>query len=356
MRKRINIVIPIIICMFILFSCENDIKENNGTSGEQIISTEEIAKTKAGQKNCLQDIENTKQNVTYEISDAEVTIGYEGEPFTKSVFKTGGEMVYIHGIKEDGSYFLGNMKKEEKILKELSIEVPENMRIINMAVDFYEDCHILWTSVDEIELDGHKVSQMTFEKSLITKVNKEGNTEFTVDISEIIKEKVIRPFCFNIDKDGNYYLENNSDIYEIIKIDSNGNTSFCFSCEGNIEVIGNGKSGAVYCIYTNEKGEELLGKLQENEIVFCDVILPEANAKYSEICRGTDTELILYNKENGVYIYDLNRESVEQRKKGNDLPVYGEEVSGYGVLGDGRLCLMTQNKTGTFFYYIPIGK
>lgn len=357
MKNRLKVFIQITMLLCVLTACgttaENskDIQKKQETTEVTAyvneVETEELE---------LNSDTDTRQDVSYEVSDVEEMVYYEGEVFKKSVFKTGGNLLYICGIKEDGNYFLGVMEKEEKVLNEIPVEMPENMRIINMAVDIYGDCHILWSSVEEIELDGMKASQMTFEKSVITKVNKEGNIEYTIDISEIINEKLIRPFCFTVDKDGNYYFENNNDENEIIKICRDRSTDACIFCKGEIEAIGNGKSGMVYCIYVNENEEEVIGRIEGNEVVPCDVILPSSEARYSNIDSGTDTELLIYNKMSGVYTYDLSVNAVEQRVAGNEMPLYGQDVSGYGFLGDGRLCLLEQNETDTIFYYIPAGK
>ena len=328
MNKKLRNLCGVLAVSFSMAACGSNEVENETIPEEQ---TEVIAEV----QNMETQIDSTSI-ATYDVSDEEATIYYEGETFIKSVFEVGGEQLYIHGIKGDGTYFLGNMNKEEKSLKELPLIMPEDMRIINMAVDTYGDCHMLSTSVEEIDLDGMKASQMTFEKSVITKVNKEGNTEYTIDISEIISEKNIRPFCFTVDQDGNYYLENNNETNEIIKICPDGSVGSRIPCEGEVEAIGNGKSGKIYCMYINENGEEVLGRLEENEVVSCNVTLPSAEARYSNIGIGTDTELLMYNKISGVYTYDLNTSAAEQRIVGSELPVLGQDVAGQGFLGETR--------------------
>ena len=56
-------------------------------------------------------------------------------------------------------------------------------------------------------------------------------------------------------------------------------------------------------------------------------------------------------------MYDTGINSVTQRIKASDLPVSGQDVSGYGFLGDGRLCLLAAGADGkNIFYYIPPGR
>lgn len=296
---------------------------------------------------------STKKSI---LSEQGVTVQYEGEYFEKSVFKTGGKMLYICGIKSDGTYFLGNMKMEENNFKELPIIIPEEMRVINMAIDAYGNCHMLWVSVEKCFMSEQKFDKINFEKSFIVMVNSEGKVKKNLDISKVMSEKKIRPFCFAVDDAGNYYFENNSEINEIIKLNSDGFLEDYILCDGNIEAIGCGKSGVVYCVYTNENGEESIGKLEENMFISCEVVLPEADASYCNINVGTDTELLLYNKDSGVYTYDLNTNIVEHRIRRGELPIYGQNVGGYGFCGDGRLCLMTQETGNTIFYYFPAGK
>lgn len=215
--------------------------------------------------------EETAANLTpcisYEVSDKEAIIYYEGEDFRKSVFSVGGEMLYIYGIKPDESCFLGCMGKEEAQFREISVEIPENMRVSYMAVDSAGSGHMLWISTETTVVDGIARNLRTYEKVLITEIDKSGEVKKSIDVTA----------------------------------------------------------------------------------------LSPADALYLYLASGTDTELLLYNKAGGVYACDVEAGTIEQRISGGELPVSGVNVNGYGFLGDGRLCLLTEENKKAVFYYVPCG-
>ncbi len=285
------------------------------------------------------------------VSAQKVSVPYAGEQFEKSVFAAGGEMLYVCGLKANSSHFLGCMKKEEDIFQEFTVETEEGMRAFNMVVDEKERCHILWMSVEKINVGGQLADSITYEKSYITIVNNQGELEKKTDVTDLFSGGYRRPFSFAVDRDENYYFESEK---EIVQIKSDGSRGTVFAGEGWIEGIGMGKSGAVYCTYQQENGEQGLGKLEGESIVPCDCVLPRAAAVYAGVYAGTDTELMLFNKESGALVYD--GESVGVRVSGTDLPVRGQEIVGYGALADGRMCIMAGEKGAYVFHYIPVGK
>ena len=115
-----------------------------------------------------------------------------------------------------------------------------------------------------------------------------------------------------------------------------------------------GRSGAVYCTYAEESGGRRLARLEENGFSVCDVELPEAQPVYAGIYAGTDSEILLFNKESGIIAYDGNE--LEVRVSGEELPVKGGDIRGYGILSDGRACILSQENGTTVFYYVPAGK
>ena len=75
-------------------------------------------------------------------------------------------------------------------------------------------------------------------KRVITVVNKEGVVEKELDVSSVFSPKQPRPFCFVVDRDGNYYFENEK---ELIQITVDGIQKEAVICDGWIEGIGIGK-------------------------------------------------------------------------------------------------------------------
>ncbi len=286
-----------------------------------------------------------------EVSDRSATVYYAGENFVKSVFAVGSNMLYVCGIKADKDYFLGYMQKEEDVFQEFSIEMDECMRAFNMAVDGQGRCHILWMSVEEFEAGDQSVDRITYEKSCITIVNNKGEIEGEIDVTDLFSSGYNRPFCFVVDREGNYYFESGKEIVQIL---NDGTQGTVIVCDGWIEGIGMGKSGAVYCAYQKENGERKLGRLEENSLYTYELQLPQSDAAYAGIYAGTDSELLIFNKESGAFAFDESQ--IEERVSETELPVKGTEIVGYGILSDGRICMMKQEDENTVFYYVPSGR
>lgn len=286
-----------------------------------------------------------------EVSDKSITISYVGEDFIKSVFAVGGNMLYVYGMKPNGNYFLGCMQKEGNVFQELDVDMDEDMRAFNMVIDKQNRCHILWMSIEKDVFNDQSFDRITYEKSEITIVNSEGKLEKKIEVSDIFSSEQSRPICFVVDEEGNYYFENGKEIVQILSDGTQGKVGVC---NGIIEGIGTGKSGIIYCIYHKESGARELAKLEEGSLHPCYEELPNANAIYAGVYAGTDSELLLFNKDSGILAYD--GEGVQIRVPGTELPVSRSMINGYGILSDGRTCIMTQAEGTTTFYYIPSGK
>ena len=292
-----------------------------------------------------------EENYIWKISDRNATVYYAGEEFSKSVFSAGGDKLCIVGLKPDLTYFWGSMNCEEEYFQEADIGLQENLRAFNMVVDTHSRCHVLCMSVENTVIDGEPLSRITFEKSYIVIIGRNCEIENVIDVSDIFAKEKNRPFCFVVDHDGNYYFENGK---KIICIPNDLSSSSTVVCDGIIEGIGIGKSGHLYCTYIDEDHGRKLGYLESGEIVY-RADLPDVKAAYVNISAGTDTDVFMYNKAGGVYAYDFDNNAIELRIPSEELPISGQDVCGYGFMGDGRLCLMTQQEK-TIFYYIPVGK
>lgn len=320
MIKKIKTVLMIFAVLSLMTSCGK--QENAGLTEEKEkdINKEEYSEDGAG---LIQNKEE-KAIVSYEVSDEEAVIYYKGEYFRKSAFCTGGDMIYLCGIKpEDDSYFIAGMKEEESRFSEFPVKIPDGMRVINMTADNQGRCHILLMSTEKVDIENEEFvrDRITYEESFIWIINKDGNTEKTLDVSEFFFREQRRPFCFVTDYEGNYYFESGK---ELIKLTADGNFDMRLFCGGEIEAIGCGRSGEIFYIYFSED--------------------------------GTDTEVLIYNAEGGVYTYDKDESAVEQRIPESDMPVSGEKAFNQGFLGDGRMCQMVYEGENIIFYYLPAGK
>ena len=348
-RAKILILLGLIALEMTACGTEKEAEQNAQTVSAETIQmhTENIVESVEMAKESKPDIK------TYEVSYKESAVKYEGEAFIKSVFGVGADMLYVCGIDENEKYFIAGMKQEEKEFNRFDVEVPSNMRMFNMAVDNQGKCHMLWFSIGTEVMEGREFQTITFEKSYITIINPDGELEETVDVTEVFQEEQYRPYCFGVDLEGNYYCEKENNI---IILDSNGELKTRIMCDGVIDGMGCGKSGLLYCTYHDKDGIDRIGKIEQDAFVDCGVELPTCAAIYSRVTSGSDSEIFIYNLDGGIYTYDSESNSVEQRKSAEKLPVQGQDVSGYGFLGDGRLCLLAQNDGEKIFYYIPTGK
>lgn len=324
----------------------------NLENGEKVSGEDSRLETSGEEKEETPD-GKTASTAEVNVSDREATIFYKGEPFRKSLFAVGGEQLWLCGVKEEGDYFLGYMEKEEDVLQEVDVKPGTDMRALNMVVDRQGRCHILWMSVEKVTINGQNLDRNTFERSCITIVDSDGKEEKEIDVSSIFSEEQPRPYCFVVDEAGNYYFEKGTQLIQILPDGAQGET---IQCSGWIEGIGIGKSGNVYCTSRQEGGTVILEKQEEGELRLYSDQLPKANAIYAGIYGGTDTELLLLNKDYGVFAVRDSDGSVETRIAGAQMPVAGEQIGGYGILADGRVCILSQTKENTVFYYIPAGR
>lgn len=279
----------------------------------------------------------------------ESTVVYEGEPFMKSVFAVGSDKIYLCGLDEEEEFFLAGMSEGEPSFHRFDIEMPADMRVFRMAVDEAGRCHALWLSVEDVVIGGQTFSQLSFESGYITIMDAEGAVEATIDISSILSQKQVNPYRFAVDREGNYYIDHET---EILKISREGELVETIVCEGSVEGLGIGSSGKVYCIYNGENGALVLGCVERGEVSSCAELL-RYDAMYTNLCPGLTSELLLYNKEGGVLSYQAGAQAAEIIIAGEALPIMGQKVVGCGFLADGSLCLLEQENGVTRFYYVP---
>ena len=308
-------------------------------------------------------------------SDRAVMIPYAGEEFQLSVFAAGGSVLYVNGIKADGSNFLGCMDKEGDVFRECEIPFesakPDGsiMKAMRMRVDDQNRCHILWMSVKPM-IDQYGTSYvLDFAKCCITVMDSEGRQQKMLDLSECLyseEERVLKgcPYCFSVDVEGNYYMESSSheSWASIVKVSADGSTVQVIDCAGcsMIEGIGVGKNGSIYCTCVDQEGNRYLGRLEADasgteQFVSCGVTLPDVRAWFSCVAAGTDTDILLYNKLGGIYAYSDGDSEVEHRVAEEDMPVPGSNAAEGGFLRDGRLCLLA-SEPEIRFYYVPAGR
>ncbi len=344
-----------LLLIFSITGCTNQSNESKSKDNQQELSTsteevlQSVTSTEATGENQIIEVEA----IQYKVSNVSSSVLYEGSDIRKSCFALGGSKLFLVGISPENDYFLGTMEQEASIFETLSIEIPSDMRIINMYVDNQNKCYTKWISTEKTIVDDQEFDIPTDEKTWLVVVNSTGEIEKKLDISELMPAEAARSYNLCVDLQGNYYMDHEN---EIIKINSTGTQMERITCEGSVAEIGCGKSGVIYCSYYNANNEIILGRIEEQTVVDVEAVLENPNINMYCIMSGTDSELLIYDPRTGVYTYNIESNVIENRIYIENLPISGEEVGGYGFLGDGRLCIYGIQEEKFIFYYIPAGK
>lgn len=334
---------------------------------------EEVSRGNAG----AGDSEAGQPPLTYEASDVAAAVRCSDRVFMKNIFAAGAKHVYICGNRENGDGVIGVMRAPDSAeeasgeageMQALDIEQPEGMRAFRMAVDRRGNCHILWRSTEKKIVDGREFDAFNYDRAQIMKINSEGAVEKNIDVSEPVAAEQSIFHCFEVDDAGNYYYEKGTDI---LKLSPEGELLSRVSCERAVESIGIGRSGTLYCVQHKEDRLDYVYRVEEDTVTEL-AALPEAVALYPCMGAGTDTELILLRKDGGIYAVDFGEKtgesagvdeimsrdgvSVELRVPEADMPVSGQDISGFDILGDGRVCLYGYENGESMVYYVPVGR
>ncbi|MCD8130187.1 MAG: hypothetical protein LUE16_02730 [Lachnospiraceae bacterium] len=326
---------------------ENGSSENISNEEEQGSTAEVVIEDGSADSESADSPDGDSADEGGESSGEDAAIVYAGEAFTKSVFAAGGNSLYVCGIR-DGEYFFGYMEQEGDRFEEFSLDMDENMRAFNMYVDEENQCHILWFSTESVTVNGQELESIDYEKSCITVIDGAGNILKNIDTTEFFREEQMRPNSFVADRKGNYWFEDGA---QLVSLSPEGELNEKVDCPGTVENVGIGAGGLIYAIY-HEEGSRYLGNILDDGAFYREDQLPDVNSNYSYMAPGTKgVDLLIYHQSEGVYGYDRNTR--KQVVKAEVLPITGEDVSGYGFLADGRLCLMSSGTDGTImFYYI----
>lgn len=292
--------------------------------------------------------------VTPEASSNQTVAVRYGEAFSDCALNERGDMLYDYGSTPgDNSLYIAEMPEEGQPLSWNCIELPDHMAIRKMTTDYQGKFHILVMEVEKIIRNGYELNVPTYEVSYIWTVNREGEVERKLDVSDIFAREQRSPTCFVTDLDGNYYFDKEGDI---LRLDPYSGVTMRWSFDSYmIQAIGRGKSGKMYCIYEDHQGAEILELLEEDGIADICISLPDYHCQYCCMAAGSDTELLIFNLQGGVSAYADGADTVEQRISREDMPVSGEEAYVHRILSDGRLWMRVYDKEtkGCTFYYIP---
>lgn len=231
-----------------------------------------------------------------------------------------------------------------------NIDNPDGMVICHIAIDIYGKIHLI-------------VAGNNFDEWYIWRLNESNQVEEVIDISDYFEIKQV-PHWFLVDKDGNYYLQWVLSRDGVI-VDSEGALKHRFTMESldtrwTYEAAV-GKDGLIYVVYND--GDEKV-RIGEFDVESCSIIKEDSPLYFSrdeifnEMSRGTDTNLLLFSRESGIWAYDHEKGVLENRVSLSDMGVAHGDSDSYPFtfLPDGRLLMLERCENGPHIKYFPAGK
>lgn len=257
----------------------------------------------------------------YSVCEENRTVLCAEQPFYKLGFGAGGQRVYVCGSRaektekmgtlEDDTYFIGvvdvtDASTDAGKMRELNVEIPEDMRVLRMKVDSMGNCHLLLVSRSGITLVGKSepIENFDYVKSAIMVINPEGEILKDMDISDVLAEEKSPALCFAVDAAGNYYYEKGT---KIIKLSPDGALLERIESVGDICSIAQGKSGEMYVVCLGADRKEILCRLTGERLVEAVSIgnTPKGMSLYPNMGAGTDSELLFLHRDGGIYAVDV---------------------------------------------------
>lgn len=349
-----KVIISFILTAVLVFASSCGNKKTENVSDDKTEAKTEKAPASGNAQDESIDIKEEISEATSEVSASQTVVVRRGKEFLDYGLSAGGGMLYIYkSIFKDNSFCIAEMPEEGQQLSWNYIELPNHMEIRQLTTDYQGKFHILLMKMGKVMTEGMEFNVPTYKVSYIWTINREGEVERKLDVSDIFAREQRSPTCFITDLDGNYYFDNKN---EIIRLNPDGDVTMRWSFDGyEIEAFACGKSGKVYCIYEDYQGTDILELLEKDGIADICLPLPKYDCKYCCMAAGIDAELLIFNRIGGVFVYTAGDNVVKQRIWEKDMPVSGEDIFVDVILEDGRLCLTTMDR-GTeemLYYYMP---
>ena len=359
--QRIQVILFIAAAILLFFGgCGNESDDTGKVAGlgsESVYGEEEQGESTraeeseetSGQEEQEQNGDFAGEGFSLPISRETATVDYAGYDFLKSCVSVGGDGIYLTGFHGSyqgtqptmDTYFFGKIALGQDSIQEFDMEISEDMFAVQGCVDETGRWHVLLTE----RID----NAMTWEKSEIWIINRLGEKEATIDMTEAVKQKML-PFWMAVDGQGNYYLANQGGL---LMTDSSGEPQYSYKAD-NFSGLGIGRSGQVYVVIDSSDEEAYLGKLDPDTGVVeeCAVFGKKLDSSFSVLQGGVNTELLLANKGNGLWKYD--GEKLELSVSTGEILGNGQDISAMGFLADGRACIMGYANGSYRFYYVPL--
>ncbi|RKM57972.1 hypothetical protein D6853_00050 [Butyrivibrio sp. X503] len=271
----------------------------------------------------------------------ESIVTYPKNGTEKSVFASNGKDSYL--CCSEGERFEVYYTDKDSFTK-LPYECPENKRIIRMAVDDEGNCSMLIYSAESEMVDGALLSTLTGETTEIDVIDKKGEILSRTDVSAYLTNENV-PNSFET-HDSIYYA-----------MDCAGKAVVGSVLDGMDNVMSYDVDGVVTAV--DDSNDEIVSVVLEDDISFLKAIdgsgkelwkeeLPKSACKYG-ICAQAEDKIYLYNKELGVYAYDMNKKKI--------ISIYkSPEVALGAGINDDNICILYEDEDDYELHFIEPDK
>ncbi len=283
---------------------------------------------------------------------------YQGTNFMSSYRCIGGDSIYSTGFlgefdgnhPAEGPYFAGRIGIEENDIQQFALEIPEDMFAVRGCVDRQGRWHLLLAQKTENPGTDGKVEIPEDRKVEIWVIDRDGNLEQSMDVTESFGGGRPLPLWMEVDHETNYYFASGQ---TIMILNTSEQSVEVLNFGGSIAGIGIGRSGALYGVFDAGEGDFLgLVDTDSGSIEKC-AAFPENDARpsFSALQGGVSVELLLANMEDGVWSYD--GEGLKQTVTLDNMVVNGQDILAMGFLWDSRVCIMSREDGKYIFHYAP---
>lgn len=327
---------------FFIETEHNDVSEESHTSITNAEDNETLKPSESLPKPSEVPVSTRMEDILYHsVDDIDISLSIHR-------CKSDGKNIYlVYGTAGEADLYAMPVGTNEH--SQMNIDNPEEMVICHIAIDTYERIHLL-------------VAGSNYDKWFIWRLNENYQIDRIIDISSYFEIKQM-PHWFLVDKEGMYYLQWVLSRDGII-IDSDGELQHKFTLK-SLETrwtyeAAVGKDGRIYLVYGDGDGKLRVGELdiedctikrEDSSLCFTD------DEVFSEMSRGTDTNLLLFSPFSGVWAYDQEKNILENRVPLSDID-YPPGTNFYPLtfLPDGRLLLLGNIGSDIHLTYIPAGK
>lgn len=360
-------------CLVLLSGCgqgDNSVAPTSGSTVDEVVDsnavkTDEESAENANEKPADKDEEKDDSNEAPEALPEQIKVPVNTEAMEISYLSEDGidPLRAVHRCVSDGENIYLAYNEQDIFVMPIgadkhspgNINNPEGMNACNVAMDIQGRLHLL-------------MAGQSYEEWFIWRLNEEYQVEEVIDISAYFETKHI-PIWFLIDKEGTYYLQWNNERNGIV-VDREGALKHKLTPQslgiGWIYEAAVGRDGRISLLYCGEDDNLVIGELDVEKGTIkseSSTLSFSGDETFSAMSAGTDTNLLLFSPNSGVWAYDREQELLENRVPLTDLGLRKDmECWPLTFLQDGRLLMMGKAvnadaaETELQIKYIPAGR